>query len=167
MVVPWVIEPVVLVVIAHQQQAVLVAFPCKIRAVGQQPVVPLLRHRGEIQRGPEDHRHPGVKVQMCIRDSPMTVPFIMALGVGVAAIRSDRHAADDSFGLVALCSVGPILAVLILGIAFQASDSTYIPPILPEAVSYTHLQVAGDELQALNGLLQILGSLISLSLIHI
>ena len=62
----------------------------------------------------------------------MTVPFIMALGVGVAAIRSDRHAADDSFGLVALCSVGPILAVLILGIAFQASDSTYIPPILPE-----------------------------------
>ena len=62
----------------------------------------------------------------------MTVPFIMALGVGVAAIRSDRHAADDSFGLVALCSVGPILAVLILGIAFQASDSTYIPPVLPE-----------------------------------
>ena len=49
-----------------------------------------------------------------------------------SAIRSDRHAADDSFGLVALCSVGPILAVLILGIAFQASDSTYIPPILPE-----------------------------------
>ena len=46
----------------------------------------------------------------------MTVPFIMALGVGVSAIRSDRHAADDSFGLVALCSVGPILAVLILGI---------------------------------------------------
>ena len=67
-----------------------------------------------------------------VTTGPMTVPFIMALGVGVAAIRSDRHAADDSFGLVALCSVGPILAVLILGIAFQASDSTYIPPILPE-----------------------------------
>ena len=49
----------------------------------------------------------------------------------MAAIRSDRHAADDSFGLVALCSIGPILAVLILGIAFQASDSTYVPPILP------------------------------------
>ena len=67
-----------------------------------------------------------------VTTGPMTVPFIMALGVGVAAIRSDRHAADDSFGLVALCSVGPILAVLILGIAFQASDSTYIPPVLPE-----------------------------------
>ena len=60
-----------------------------------------------------------------VTTGPITVPFIMALGVG------DRHAADDSFGLVALCSIGPILAVLILGIAFQASDSTYVPPILP------------------------------------
>ena len=67
-----------------------------------------------------------------VTTGPMTVPFIMALGVGVSAIRGDRHAADDSFGLVALYSVGPILAVLILGIAFRASDSTYIPPVLPE-----------------------------------
>ena len=67
-----------------------------------------------------------------VTTGPMTVPFIMALGVGVSAIRGDRHAADDSFGLVAMCSVGPILAVLILGIAFRASDSTYIPPVLPE-----------------------------------
>ena len=61
-----------------------------------------------------------------------TGPFIMALGVGVSSIRGDRHAADDSFGLVAMCSIGPILAVLILGIVFRASDSTYIPPVLPE-----------------------------------
>ena len=67
-----------------------------------------------------------------VTTGPITVPFIMALGVGVAAIRSDHHAADDSFGLVALCSVGPILAVLLLGILFQASDSTYIPPVLPD-----------------------------------
>ncbi len=67
-----------------------------------------------------------------VTTGPMTVPFIMALGVGVSAIRGDRHAADDSFGLVAMCSVGPILAVLLLGIVFRASDSTYIPPVLPE-----------------------------------
>ena len=67
-----------------------------------------------------------------VTTGPITVPFIMALGVGVAAIRSDRHAADDSFGLVALCSVGPILAVLLLGILFRASDSAYVPPILPD-----------------------------------
>ena len=65
-----------------------------------------------------------------VTTGPMTVPFIMALGVGVSSIRGD--AADDSFGLVAMCSIGPILAVLILGIVFRASDSTYLPPVLPE-----------------------------------
>ena len=67
-----------------------------------------------------------------VTTGPMTVPFIMALGVGVSAIRGDRHAADDSFGLVAMCSIGPILAVLTLGIVFRASDGTYIPPAMPE-----------------------------------
>ena len=67
-----------------------------------------------------------------VTTGPMTVPVIMALGVGVASIRGDRHAADDSFGLVALCSVGPILAVLTLGILFNASESTYIPPVIPD-----------------------------------
>ena len=44
-----------------------------------------------------------------VTTGPMTVPFIMALGVGIASIRNDKHAGDDSFGLVALCSIGPIL----------------------------------------------------------
>ncbi|MBQ8744575.1 MAG: DUF1538 domain-containing protein, partial [Mailhella sp.] len=47
---------------------------------------------------------------------PMTVPFIMALGVGVAAVRGGAHSSDDSFGFVGLASVGPILAVLMLGL---------------------------------------------------
>ena len=67
-----------------------------------------------------------------VTTGPMTVPFIMALGVGISAIRSDRHAADDSFGLVALSSIGPILAVMILGIIYNPNESTYTPPILPE-----------------------------------
>ena len=74
-----------------------------------------------------------------VTTGPITVPFIMALGVGVSAIRSDRHAADDSFGLVAMCSIGPILAVLTLGIAFRAADSTYIPPVLPEVADSVEL----------------------------
>ncbi len=59
-----------------------------------------------------------------VTTGPMTVPFIMALGLGVSAIRSDRDATADSFGLVALCSIGPILAVLILGFVYpgEASD---------------------------------------------
>ena len=60
-----------------------------------------------------------------VTTGPMTVPFIMALGIGIAAIRSDRHAADDGFGLVALCSIGPILAVLILGLIFETDGGAY------------------------------------------
>ena len=58
-----------------------------------------------------------------VTTGPMTVPFIMALGVGISAIRNDRHAEDDSFGLVALCSIGPILAVLILSLVYQTKGS--------------------------------------------
>lgn len=54
-----------------------------------------------------------------VTTGPMTVPFIMALGVGVASIRSDEKAKSDSFGLVALCSVGPILAVMLLGLIYK------------------------------------------------
>ncbi len=54
-----------------------------------------------------------------VTTGPMTVPFIMALGLGVAAIRSDKGDSADSFGLIALCSVGPILAVLVLGLLFE------------------------------------------------
>ena len=49
-----------------------------------------------------------------VTTGPMTVPFIMALGLGVSSIRSDADASQDSFGLVALCSIGPILAVMVL-----------------------------------------------------
>ena len=58
-----------------------------------------------------------------VTTGPMTVPFIMDLGVGISAIRNDRHVEDDSFGLVALCSIGPILAVLILSLVYQTEGS--------------------------------------------
>lgn len=57
-----------------------------------------------------------------VTTGPMTVPFILALGLGVANIRSDSHAKADSFGLVALCSIGPILAVLLLGLFYGESS---------------------------------------------
>lgn len=69
----------------------------------------------------------------------MTVPFIMALGLGVAAIRNDRHAADDSFGLVALCSIGPIVSVLILGMIYRPEESSYIPPVIPSVETSVEL----------------------------
>ena len=55
-----------------------------------------------------------------VTTGPMTVPFILALGVGVASVTGgQKRDQNDSFGLVALASVGPILAVLILGIFFR------------------------------------------------
>ena len=53
-----------------------------------------------------------------VTTGPMTVPFIMALGIGLASLRSDKNSGDDSFGLVALCSIGPILSVLLLGLFY-------------------------------------------------
>ena len=61
-----------------------------------------------------------------VTTGPMTVPFIMSLGVGVASIRSGKGSKNDSFGLVALSSVGPIIAVLTLGIIFRISDVEYV-----------------------------------------
>ena len=74
-----------------------------------------------------------------VTTGPMTVPFIMALGVGISAIRSDRRAAADSFGLVSLCSIGPILAVLVLGMIFRPEDGVYTPPVLPEIADSVEL----------------------------
>ena len=51
-----------------------------------------------------------------VTTGPITVPFIMALGVGIATTIGGRNASENSFGLVAMCSVGPILAVLILSL---------------------------------------------------
>ena len=56
-----------------------------------------------------------------VTTGPMTVPFIISLGAGVAAIRSDSRAEEDSFGLVGQCSIGPILAVLVLGFIYRTA----------------------------------------------
>ena len=58
-----------------------------------------------------------------VTTGPMTVPFILAMGMGVANIRSDNRAEADSFGLVALCSIGPILSVLLLGFFYDGGEA--------------------------------------------
>ena len=68
-----------------------------------------------------------------VTTGPMTVPFIMALGVGVCAVRSDKQAGGDSFGLVALCSIGPIITVLILGLLYKPDGSAYTAAVMPDA----------------------------------
>ena len=65
-----------------------------------------------------------------VTTGPMTVPFIMALGVGVASIRSDENAKADSFGLVALCSIGPVLAVMLLGAIYPTDTQADVAMII-------------------------------------
>ncbi len=86
-----------------------------------------------------------------VTTGPMTVPFIMAMGVGVASIRSDNRAQEDSFGLVGLCSIGPVLAVLILGFIYHgASESTASSAVASYAdtvaLGHSYLEAMPDSL---------------------
>lgn len=59
-----------------------------------------------------------------VTTGPITVPFIMALGAGMASMSTAKNARENSFGLIALCSIGPIASVLILSILFNPSSDT-------------------------------------------
>ncbi len=76
---------------------------------GNEPLLPLAFDSGGVTTG------------------PITVPFIMALGVGISSVLGDRNSQENSFGLVALCSIGPVLAVLLLGIFSDNTLSYAIP----------------------------------------
>lgn len=85
-----------------------------------------------------------------VTTGPITVPFIMALGVGVATTVGGRNASENSFGLISLCSIGPILAVLILGSTINGEipyetpnysiDSNFIGSLF-ETLGHTSLEV--------------------------
>lgn len=84
-----------------------------------------------------------------VTTDPMTVPFIMSLGVGVASIRGGKGSKNDSFGLVAFSSVGPIIAVLILGIIFDIHDVEYTvealsSPTDTRGIFFEYLRGFGD-----------------------
>lgn len=66
-----------------------------------------------------------------VTTGPITVPFLMAVGSGLASIKGKD---EDNFGIVALCSVGPILAVMILGLCYQSTDLAYTPFAIPSVL---------------------------------
>ncbi len=65
-----------------------------------------------------------------VTTGPITVPFIMALGAGLAASKKGKNAGEHSFGLVALCSIGPILSVLLLSIFYKPKPTTSVYEIV-------------------------------------
>lgn len=68
-----------------------------------------------------------------VTTGPITVPFIMALGVGIASTLGGKNAGENSFGLIALCSIGPILAVMVAGITSDGTLSYSLPDYSVEA----------------------------------
>lgn len=74
-----------------------------------------------------------------VTTGPITVPFIMTLGAGLASAKKGKHVGENSFGLVALCSIGPILSVMLLSVIFKpaATTSVYeIPDVLTTADAF-------------------------------
>ncbi|MFR5601213.1 MAG: DUF1538 domain-containing protein [Lachnospiraceae bacterium] len=70
-----------------------------------------------------------------VTTGPITVPFLMALGIGMASVRSDKNSSNDSFGLIALCSIGPIMSVLLLGIFYRPDSASYEPVVISEILT--------------------------------
>ena len=77
-----------------------------------------------------------------VATGPILVPFILAIGVGLASVRSDKDSLDDSFGLVALVLSGPVLAMLVLGFFYETSGIEIgIAPIDPIAATADSRQI--------------------------
>ena len=70
-----------------------------------------------------------------VTTGPITVPFIMAMGIGISSVRSDKNSSNDSFGLIALASGGPILAVLVLGCFFNPDSAAYAASKITKVVT--------------------------------
>ena len=74
-----------------------------------------------------------------VTTGPISVPFIMAFGVGLAQVRSakkENTATDDSFGMIAMSSAGPILAVMLIGIIMNPSDLQASQTVITETSNF-------------------------------
>lgn len=54
-----------------------------------------------------------------VTTGPITVPFIVALGLGLVSVLGGKSALKDGFGLIGIASIGPIISVMLLGIIFR------------------------------------------------
>lgn len=106
-----------------------------------------------------------------VTTGPITVPFIMALGAGIASVLGGKNSSENSFGPVALCSVGPILAVLALGI-FAKGDLTYVLPdyrvenYLGAPLHEKVLDIAGEVALAL-GMIVVFFAILQFTCLHL
>ncbi len=77
-----------------------------------------------------------------VTTGPMSVPFILAIGTSMVSLRADKDAENDAFGLTALCSIGPIISVMILGVIFNPTAITPVADSAPTINASNDLFVA-------------------------
>ena len=83
-----------------------------------------------------------------VTTGPMTVPFIMSLGAGVSAGRRNKEGSADSFGITALCSIGPIISVMVLGIIMKFTGATIPEYNVGDMIGeLTHLEGSAQNVQ--------------------
>lgn len=99
---------------------VLFAFAAVLISSGKKSFLPLAFDSGGVTTG------------------PITVPFIMALGLGIAQTIGGRNAGQNSFGLISLCSAGPVLAVLLLSLGAGGGGIHYPLPDYSISASFGH-----------------------------
>lgn len=73
-----------------------------------------------------------------VTTGPLSVPFIIALGAGLAFKRKGKNKKENTFGMISFCSIGPVIIVLLLGILFNAKSS-YVPYSIPDYSSLGEL----------------------------
>ncbi|MDR0643993.1 MAG: DUF1538 domain-containing protein [Treponema sp.] len=84
-----------------------------------------------------------------VTTGPITVPFMLAMSFGVASLRGDKNSKDDSFGFVSLCSIGPIISVLVLGLVKHITKVSGGEKIDTESIAaYTNRDVVMSFLHA-------------------
>lgn len=77
-----------------------------------------------------------------VTTGPITVPFIIALGLGLASVRGDKTTQEDTFGLTGLCSIGPIVSVLLLSLFSDGGEIKYDSP---EFLEFSNISLAFQE----------------------
>ncbi len=83
-----------------------------------------------------------------VTTGPISVPFLISFGLGLSAVRSGKNE-DDSFGLIALCSAGPILAVMILSLFLKPSAGPVVDEVVASSgvfqeIGHSLLEYVGD-----------------------
>lgn len=107
-----------------------------------------------------------------VTTGPITVPFIMALGVGIASTLGGKDVSENSFGLVAMCSVGPILAVMALGLTINGeipspfSEEGYSVAVQVNGLLHTVVDLAGEVALAL-GLIVVFFLILQMVFLHL